>query len=264
MSNHHAWTEYAASYALGALDPQEKAEFEGHLAECPICRAEVQAYEEVTGHIGLAAPPMAAPPRLKQRVLTEARKVRPISAGSRVTFARYFSALPWFAVAASLVIALGTGFFYMRETKARVAAENDAQDALTRLANTRIEIAQRDSLVDALLAPDLQTAVLASRGRPPSARLYYNTRNRVVVLAAYDLPSVPADRTYQLWGIPPGQQQPVSLGTFNTRSDGRAIILLPVQPGGVQFEQGAITEEPVGGSTQPTMQPFLIGRWSAL
>src|SRR5262245_49158660 len=136
MSNQHAWTEFAASYALGALDPDEKARFEGHLADCPVCRAEVQAYEEVTGHIAYAARPVAAPPKLKQRVMNEARKVRPITSGGRVSVGRYFSGLPWLVAAASLVVSLGVGLFYLRERNARVAAENDAQDALTRLANT--------------------------------------------------------------------------------------------------------------------------------
>jgi anti-sigma-K factor RskA len=263
MSNNHPWTEFAASYALGALDPEEKARFEAHLADCPICRAEVRAYEEVTGHIGYAAPSVVAPPKLKQRVLSKARKVRPISgptpAAGRVSVGRHFSGLLWLATAAMLILSLGIGFLYTRERNARVAAENDAQDALTRLANTRVEIAQRDSLMDALLTPDLQTAVLASRGRPPAVRIWYNPSRKVVVLAANDLPPVPPNRTYQLWGMV--GQQPVSLGTFNTRNDGRAVVLLPVDSPTRPFTSGAITEEPLGGSTQPTMQPFLLGRW---
>src|SRR5262245_32843024 len=154
MSSNHAWTEFAASYALGALDPDEKARFEGHLADCPVCRAEVQAYEEVSSHIAYAARPVAAPPKLKQRIMSVAKKVRPAPPASqapvgRAPVGRYFSGLPWLAAAATLILGLGIGFLYTRERNARVTAENDAQDALTRLANTRIEIAQRDSLVDA-------------------------------------------------------------------------------------------------------------------
>src|SRR5262245_26478463 len=122
MSSNHAWTEFAASYALGALDPDEKARFEGHLADCPVCRAEVQAYEEVSGHIAYAARPVAAPPKLKQRVMSEAKKVRPVASARRAPVGRYFSGLPWLAAAATLILALGIGFLYMRERNARVTA----------------------------------------------------------------------------------------------------------------------------------------------
>jgi anti-sigma factor RsiW len=74
MSNEHPWTEYAASYALGALDADERAAFETHLAECAACRSEVQSYQEVTGLVAQSAPPVSAPPHLKARVLAEARR----------------------------------------------------------------------------------------------------------------------------------------------------------------------------------------------
>jgi hypothetical protein len=55
---------------------------------------------------------------------------------------------------------------------------------------------------------------------------------------------------------------PVSFGTFQTDADGTAIFLSPV-PGGIEFEIGAVTDEPAGGSAQPTTTPFLVGNWSA-
>ena len=80
MSTDHPWTQSAASYALGALDEDERVAFESHLAECAACRADVQSYQEVVGQLGYHAPPKAAPPHLRARVLAEAKQVRPISA----------------------------------------------------------------------------------------------------------------------------------------------------------------------------------------
>jgi anti-sigma-K factor RskA len=107
----------------------------------------------------------------------------------------------------------------------------------------------------------VRTATLAATGSPPSARLFWNPVRGTVVIVAFDLPPAPAGRTYQLWGIAPGGD-PVSLGTFQTAADGTALVQRPA-PGGIPFEVGAVTEEPAGGSPQPTTQPFLVGSWAA-
>ncbi len=69
--------------------------------------------------------------------------------------------------------------------------------------------------------------------------------------------AAPAGRTYQLWAI--AQGKPVSLGVFNTAADGRVTAAMAVPPG-LTFELSAVTEEPAGGSPQPTQQPFLVGK----
>ncbi|MGH7568028.1 MAG: anti-sigma factor domain-containing protein, partial [Gemmatimonadales bacterium] len=124
-------------------------------------------------------------------------------------------------------------------------------------AAVRAALAARDSLLEAVLAPDVSTAALAATGRPPSARLFYNPSRHRVVLAVFELPPAPAGRTYQLWAIATGNPA-VSLGTFNTSPDGRLTAAVAV-PRGLAFTVTAVTEEPAGGSPQPTQDPFLIG-----
>src|SRR5439155_555451 len=84
-------------------------------------------------------------------------------------------------------------------------------------------------------------------------------RFRRSYVTAFDLPPAPAGRTYQLWAIKKGQA-PVSVGTFNTLPGGRAVITLQM-PAGFKPDLSAVTEEPAGGSAQPTQQPFLVGAW---
>ncbi|MGA2209666.1 MAG: anti-sigma factor [Acidimicrobiales bacterium] len=50
--NHAEITELLGAYALDAVSPEEAAEIEEHLAECPRCRAEVAAHREVAGVLG--------------------------------------------------------------------------------------------------------------------------------------------------------------------------------------------------------------------
>lgn len=67
--------ETAALYSLGALAPEERAAFAEHLTErCPICEAEVRAFEGVTGALGLSVPPAAAPADLRARLLARAER----------------------------------------------------------------------------------------------------------------------------------------------------------------------------------------------
>lgn len=241
----HQWTELAAPYALGALDAEERARFEAHLATCAECRGEVHSYREVGALLAESAPAATPPATLRDRVLREARRVRPIGT-------RRAARAPWLAAAACLVLALGIGYAYLRE---RAALEG----AMASLAASRDTIATRDSLVATLLSPDAGTAALAATGQAPSARVTWSPSRHRVVMAVFHLLPAPAGRTYQLWAIAKGK--PVSIGIFNTRPDGRVVaeMRLPVD---LTFELTAVTEEPAGGSPQPTMQPFLVGKVS--
>ena len=240
----HAWLDAAAPYALGALTAEERAAFEAHLADCAVCRADVQALGEVSGLLAHAAEAATPPPALRERILREARAVRPLAAGGR--------GLPWLAVAAAVVLAVAAGVAYLKERGSRQMLERA-------VAVARDSLAAQQQLVATLLAPDVNTAVLASKGRPPTARVFWNPSRHRVVMAVFDLPPAPAGRIYQLWAIQTGKA-PVSLGIFNTAPDGRLTTSLDVPPALVAFDVTAVTEEPAGGSPQPTQQPFLVGK----
>ncbi len=241
----HAWLDTAAPYALGALSAEERAGFEAHLADCASCRADVQALREVSGLLAHAAVAATPAPALRDRILRAARQVRPLTARPR-------SLRPWIAAAASLVLAIAAGVAYLKERGNRQMLERA-------VAVTRDSLAVQQQLVATLLAPDVNTALLASKGRPPSARVFWNRSRHRVVMAVFDLPPAPAGRTYQLWAIQTGKA-PVSLGVFNTAPDGRLTTALDVPPALVAFDVTAVTEEPAGGSPQPTQQPFLVGK----
>ena len=47
--------DLTAGYALDALDPDERARYEEHLASCERCRDELQGFWQVAGALGRAA-----------------------------------------------------------------------------------------------------------------------------------------------------------------------------------------------------------------
>ena len=224
----HEWLALAAPYALDALDGEERAAFEAHLVQCAQCRAEVASFREVAARLAAAVPDASPPPALRRRVLAVVR--RPVR-------------LPWLAAAAGFVLALVLGGAWLSERSALTAA--------------RDSLAAQGELLATLLAPDVGVANLAATGKPPTARLFWNRARRVAVIAVFDLPPAPSGRTYQLWAIATGKA-PVSLGVFNPRPDGRLTAAMQV-PAGLVFQVTAVTEEPAGGSPQPTQTPFLLG-----
>lgn len=248
--NDHQWLDSVAAYALDALDPDDRTEFEGHLATCAICQREVDEMQNVAGLLAHAADDVAPPPALRDRIMRAARDQRSPRPRSRHSLWR---TVPWLAAAAGLAIAAVQTTRYRREHADGVLAEAEN-------ARLRLDVSARDSLLSAVLAPGVQTIEMRATGQPPAARLYYNRVTRELLLAAYSLPPASPGRTYQLWGLVPGRD-PVSLGVFNTDQQGRARVLLQV-PAGSSVAQSAVTEEPAGGSPAPTTTPFLVASWA--
>ncbi|MFN8581775.1 MAG: anti-sigma factor [Gemmatimonadaceae bacterium] len=269
--------EQATAYVLGALEDEDRLAFELALNDSAELQREVAELQEVAGLVALAVRPVAPPAALRERIVSDAKAVRPIAprlaeaaqqrrdpspptplravsgpaAADRWSMTRLLGGL---AVAASLVgmIVMQNKF---READARAQALAQAVDQL------RAQVGERDAQLGAMIGPQVETIRLSSSGTPPSARMYWNRASRQLVLVTFALPTAPSGRTYQLWGIAKGQQ-PVSLGTFNTAANGTGQLSIRV-PDGLDIATGAVTEEPEGGSPQPTTTPILAGNVGA-
>jgi anti-sigma-K factor RskA len=259
----HPELEQAAAYALEALDASERNTFEVHLAGCPVCRAEVTELRSVSESLAFAVPAEAPPPGLRERVLAEARAsarstmpdVVPLRPPSR------FRIVPWLAAAASLVLAVGLGWQVGRERDARQIAERDLQQTQTRLAEADRLAAGRDSLLRVVLSPAATTAKLAATGQSPTVQLVWHRAAGVIVLSHANLSPAANGRTYQLWGLT-SAGTPMSLGTFNSFQGPGYLVMRASPEVMAQVSVSAVTEEPAGGSPQPTSQPILVGNWA--
>jgi anti-sigma-K factor RskA len=69
--------ELSAAYALDALDPAERREYEEHLTHCAECRGAVAAFHETAAALAYDAEMPAPPPALRERILDRARRERP-------------------------------------------------------------------------------------------------------------------------------------------------------------------------------------------
>lgn len=253
--SHAEWTGSAAAYALGSLDQDQRTGFEAHLASCETCRAEVAELREAAAMLAYAAPASDIPrSELRERVLQEARAVRPVAAARLPRPAR--AVAPWLAAAACLTLAaLGAiGLRSERRQRERLASMLDS---------VQTDLALRDSTIAAFLGPEVHVVSLSPTGEKPAMRVFWNHTRNVFIVTAFSIPRAPDGRTYQLWAIRK-DKAPLSMGTFNTDTNGRATTILVVAEeiteGGF-IDLCGLTMEPAGGSSQPTERPRLVGAW---
>lgn len=66
MSDHQMFREWPAAYVLGALDAEERRDFESHLGECRACADEVASFAPIPGL--LASVETVEPPTVPERI----------------------------------------------------------------------------------------------------------------------------------------------------------------------------------------------------
>jgi Anti-sigma-K factor rskA len=76
---------------------------------------------------------------------------------------------------------------------------------------------------------------------------------------ASQLPPLPANRTYQLWLIRSNGHAIASAGTFTRDSSSHAVVQLKDPSRLSAVTSMAVTDEPIGGSPQPTGHKWMIG-----
>jgi anti-sigma factor RsiW len=257
------------AYALDALDPDEAAEVEAHLTECPRCQSEVAAHRNTASllaMVGGEAPallwdriaaeltvddtasgehppepgvlPRPTPPRALDDTVPgepgrEPAKVVPLSRARRRIAMPVVAALATAAAAAAAILGVS-------------AARLDH----------RVNV-----LSSALSAGGLQQAAAAAVLSPEHRAVQLTSANnhhgvQVVILPdgiAYvvqsNLPVLDALRTYQLWGLVNGKA--VSLGLLGSKPQVAAFQVDPA------VSRLMVTAEPRGGVPQPTT-PVLV------
>ena len=266
---HEELREHAALFVLGALTPEERVEFEAHVAGCVECAAEVRSLTAVPTMLAQAVPQIDPSPALRGRVLRSVAAVfpRPEQATPH-TGGRAGGFAPWLAAAAALLLTVVLGG-YALELRGRVGAlETRLREALARadagdrqIADARRVAADAESRVAVLAAPDLNRIDLTGQPAAPQAsgRGYWS-RSRGLMFTATSLPPLPAGRTYQLWVLT-AQTPPISNGwLFRPDSSGRAAAIFETPVDLPRPTAMAVTIEPDGGVPAPTGAMYLVGR----
>ncbi|HEY4621096.1 MAG TPA: anti-sigma factor [Gaiellaceae bacterium] len=224
--------ELTAGYALDALDPDERREYEAHLADCQHCREELASLAQTTEALAIAASGPAPPPGLRDRILegarAEAQVVVPFEPRRRRT-------VPVLAAAAAMaaVVALAVGLWAER-------LSGDLDDARSALERARAAAA-------VLADPEARTVALQAG----DGRLVVGPEGEaVLVLDGMD--PAPAGKTYELWIIE--GDTPQRAGLFPGR-DGTDVV--PVDGTVAEGDIVAVTIEDAAGVDAPTTTPIV-------
>lgn len=276
--------ELAALYALGALSQHEARAFESHLQDgCEACKAEIEKFESVVGTLGFSTEPAAPPSYLRDllgaRIEKEkqgqaykdsqtasvipfperAKSTRQSPAASRTSHG--FRLLPW-AVAASLLIALAYSIMsWQTERKNRQALLGETAQLRNDLALSLDREKELNQINAVLGFPENRSILLSGQEIAPSssASLYWDVVGERWIVDS-ELPPAPAGKVYQLWIITPDAK--ISAGLIEQYDAGHAFTTIPIPANANKAVAAAITLEPEGGSEQPTMPIYVLGKIS--
>jgi anti-sigma-K factor RskA len=84
----------------------------------------------------------------------------------------------------------------------------------------------------------------------------FDPSSKRALLYAFNMPPLPAGKTYQLWAV---LDKPISAGTFGTDTGHKGRLLTPRMPELSRIKKFAVSVEPEGGQPQPTGQIYLSG-----
>jgi hypothetical protein len=236
------------SYALDALDDQEREEFERHLQHCPSCDAEVRGLRETAARIAMASA-VAPPTRMEQWVLAASYRTRQLPPQSgpgggrpdrdQARVARLFAGragrvprrVAAFAAAASVAAAVALGV-------TQVATQHQLQSARTNSA----------AITRVVTAPD---ARIETRGTSAGGNVTVVTSAalREAVVTTTGMVSPPAGRIYQVWVMSPSGARSAGL-----LARAGTLLASAVRSG----DRIGITVEPAGGTSRPTTTPVVV------
>ncbi len=283
--SHEELEDLLGSYALDALEPDERAVVEAHLHHCPICSAEVDRHHEVTGL--LTNPEGEAPAALWDRIAdrlhpsdgieTEDPAARGVGAAASEDVlagedARRGAAGSEGAVGAEVAGAVPLDQSRRRERLVIRGVSLVASAAVLLAVVLGIQVAHLNHQVGQLRAtvePGLSSAVQSALEEPSTTRVRLVPSGKVAAnlpsvtlavsssgtayLIPHNLSKLSSDMTYQLWGQLNGQM--ISLGLLGADPAVTAVSINTQVP----VTLFAITAERAGGVLKPTSTPVVQG-----
>ncbi|MCF4136273.1 anti-sigma factor [Streptomyces sp. Tue 6430] len=238
------------AYALHALPPDEREDFERHLEHCELCVEETAELSATAARLGLAT--FATPaPVMREQVLRRITTVRQDNPGGPVPTrsvgaARRMRTMSRWALAACVAAAgLGgaTVWQHQRAEEARGQARAAEQSV--------------DEITAVLTAPDARTSTARLADGATGTVVVSGGRDKAVFLAS-GMERPPSGKVYQLWFDDHGTMR--SAGLMDPDRTDQAVVMA----GSLDGASGmGITVEPEGGSRRPTSDPVAVMAFTA-
>jgi len=266
VNSHGQFRELIEAYAIGSLDSADRALIEAHLASgCAECVKALEEARWLVSQLAHLAPAAEPSDMLKGRLL---QTVRAEAAGgpARQQAARG-AAIPWWLWAGVAALLLFSVYSAWNEQHLRNAVANLQQQA-------EAQRAERQKLEQQFRAAKLQAHEAMIWSDPKSVKIKMPPKDpnmpqleamwhpeMGLVVRGWKVPSPGEKRVLQLWLIPKkAGGKPMPSVTFWPDADGTFTAMVENPPDALSDTQAlAITEEPMGGSPQPTSAPMWVG-----
>jgi anti-sigma-K factor RskA len=240
-------------YALGVLEGEERAEMEAHLArQCPHCTPGIEKARWIVAQLAQMSPQAQPPQSLKGKILDAVK-----SSGNVAEFAKAppsrgkFPVWAWVA-AAALAIMTGYSIRQMGNQNAQLAELRQKMRIATfqnKALQDQLEVTRQ--ITSVMMAPDSMPLKLMPKDKNMPMVHAYLHPHMGVAITCEQMPAIPAALTLQLWSVPKNGK-PMSVAIFHPDSQGQIAIVAPVNMPMNEIAMLAVTEEPAGGSPQPT------------
>lgn len=238
------------AYALDALDVEERMLVDAHVAHCPACLAELDAFGPVAASLAFVAEPREPGPELRDRVISrigtepiefvaarEQRIARRHQRGRIPVSGRVLAAAAAFAGLVIWNVVLQVQVMQQRDHLARQA------ELVTVLA----------------LAEEPGISLKGTQAAPlASGRLIQDPSGHGAAFIVQGMPPPPPGQVYQLWFIRADGRR--DSGGLFTVDDGRAVMYAHPPADVSEYVAVGVTDEPAGGSPGPTGTKVLGGQ----
>jgi anti-sigma-K factor RskA len=253
-------------YVFGELDPMAADKVRSELARDVELRDFAHEIEETFASLAHAAPPLAPPRDLPQRILRAERGARqgsPPAPRSKIVWLT----VPW-ALAAAFAIACAVLTLQQARTMKDLVSlqekEAEASKAFVAFqqqnAQSQRELAalKERNVLSELKIATLNAQIAAYKGA--TAVVVWDKDHKNGVLQLDKLPPPGPGKDYQLWVIDTKNPQPVSAGILAVPNDG--LIRTSFHPAAPVESAGAfaISVEKTGGAPKPEGQIILLGK----
>jgi len=283
---HEAASEALEALALDALDASEREGVMAHVVGCAECQRELAALESTASELALAVPPLPMAPvqrdRIKARLLARAGADRALAERAFADVRAETSSPPrpsdvvplrqsrrgmdastWMAMAAGLVAIVGMGGF-LRASRERDALRGSLQVAqaergarLAAMDSLRTTLEDKDRMIANLTGAQVAVMTLASQSpTSPTGRMFWDQAHDAWTFVAHRVPMPKSGRTYQLWLVTPSAK--INAGTFMPKPNGEVMMRATYAMPKDSLAAVAVTDEPMGGSPQPTTAPMMV------
>jgi len=260
VSEQDQFRELIEAYALGALDEQERTMLESHLtAGCADCTKALAEARWVSSQLAYLAPPAEPSQMLRARLLRTVRAdavehpVRPIRAAVPLWL--------WAGVAALLLFTAYTTWDAWKLQRQINEVNQRAADELKLREQLQAQLAVEKREARILMDPRSKKIMMPAKSPDmPQLEAMWNPELGLCVMGQ-KVPMPGKNKVLQLWLIPKASGgKPMPSQMTWPDADGK-LTLVVENPPEVMAETKAlaITEEPMGGSPQPTSTPMWVG-----